>query len=87
MACGSYGELNPVRAGVVNNPKDYWWSIYQAYAYGKKAPLINEDPIYHELSEDEINRVKRNREFVEERLRSKEAMRGEMNRRAIYGGK
>jgi hypothetical protein len=48
--------------------------------------LIDEHPIYYELSEDEPNRRMRYREFVEEMLRTKEAMRGEMNRRVIYGG-
>lgn len=49
LTCGSYVELNPAKAGVVNNPKDYRWSSYQAYAYGKKDPLIDENPIYHGL--------------------------------------
>lgn len=85
LACGSYVELNPVRAGIVRAPRDYRWSSYRAYAYGKKDSLIDEHSIYHELSEDESNRRKRYREFVEGMLRTKEAMRGEMNRRAIYG--
>jgi putative transposase len=86
LACGSYVELNPVRAGIVREPKDYRWSSYRFYAYGKKDPLIDEHPIYHELSVDELSRRRRYREFVEERLRKKEAMRGEMDRRVIYGG-
>ncbi len=86
LACGSYVELNPVRAGIVKDPRDYRWSSYRAYAYGKKDSLVDEHPIYHELSEDEPNRRKRYREFVEGMLRSKEAMRGEMDRRAVYGG-
>lgn len=86
LACGSYVELNPVRAGIVKAPRDYRWSSYRAYAYGKRDSLVDEHPIYHELSEDEPNRRKRYREFVEGMLRSKEAMRGEMDRRAIYGG-
>jgi putative transposase len=85
LACGSYVELNPVRGGIVKDPRDYRWSSYRAYAYGKKDLLIDEHPVYHELSEDELNRRKRYREFVEGMLRSKEAMRGEMDRRAIYG--
>jgi putative transposase len=86
LACGSYVELNPVRAGVVKDPRDYRWSSYRAYAYGKKDPLLDEHPIYQELSKDERGRRERYREFVKGRLRSKGAMRGEMERRAIYGG-
>lgn len=26
LACGSYAELNPVRAGIVKRPRDYRWS-------------------------------------------------------------
>jgi putative transposase len=85
LACGSYVELNPVRAGVVKDPRDYPWSSYRAYAYGKKDPLIDEHPIYRELSQDESNRRKRYREFVRGMWRSKDAMKGEMERRAIYG--
>jgi hypothetical protein len=78
-------ELNPVRAGLVKDPRDYRWSSYRAYAYGKRDSLVDEHPIYHELSEGELNRRKRYREFVRRMLRSKDAMRGEMERRAIYG--
>jgi hypothetical protein len=30
-----YGDANPVRAGIVCHPKNYRWSSYQFYAYGK----------------------------------------------------
>ncbi len=58
---------------------------YRAYAYGKKDPLLDEHPIYQELSKEEPQRRERYREFVKGTLRSKGAMRGEMDRRAIYG--
>ena len=32
LACGSYVELNPVRAGMVKDPKDYSWSSYRQTA-------------------------------------------------------
>jgi Transposase and inactivated derivatives len=41
LACGSYVELNPVRAGMVKAPKDYPWSSYGVNAYGKKDDLID----------------------------------------------
>jgi putative transposase len=85
LACGSYVELNPVRAGIVKNPGDYRWSSYGVYAYGKRDLLVDQHLIYRELSRDEPNRRKRYREFVRGMLRSKGAMRGEMERRAIYG--
>src|SRR4030042_7164252 len=77
LACGSYVELNPVRAGIVKAPRDYRWSSYRVYAYGKKDLLVDEHLIYLELSKDESKRRKRYREFVRGVLRSKGAMRGE----------
>ena len=85
LACGSYVELNPVRAGLVKDPRDYQWSSYRAYAYGEKDSLVDEHSIYRELSEDESDRRKKYREFVRGMLRSKDSMKGEMDRRAIYG--
>ena len=78
-------ELNPVRAGVVKEPREYQWSSYCAYAYGRNDFLLDKHPIYQELSMDELERRKRYREFVEGMLRRKEAMKGEMDRWAIYG--
>lgn len=79
-------ELNPVRAGIVKEPKDYRWSSYRAYAYRSKDFLVDKHPIYRELHEDESERRRRYREFVEGMLRTKDAMKGQMNRRTIYGG-
>ena len=35
LACCRYIELNPVRAGIVDNPADYAWSSYAAHALGR----------------------------------------------------
>jgi putative transposase len=37
-----YGDLNPVRAGLVRSPKDYRWSSYRHYALGEPDGLIDE---------------------------------------------
>ncbi|MGB5216744.1 MAG: transposase [Smithella sp.] len=85
LACGSYVELNPVRARMVKEPKEYRWSSYGANAYGKKDDLVDEHVIYKNLSSDEKIR-KEYRLFVQGMLQKNEAMRGEMDRRTIYGG-
>ena len=85
LACGSYVELNPVRAGMVKNPKDYPWSSYKANAYGKKDDLIDRSVIYDKLSTSGAAR-KEYRIFVRQMLQKHESMRGEMDRRVIYGG-
>jgi putative transposase len=41
-----YGDLNPVRAGLVRSPKDYEWSSYRHYAFGEPNPLIEDEPEY-----------------------------------------
>jgi len=71
----------------VENPKDYRCSSYHVYAYGKKDLLVDEHPIYQELSTKETDRRKRYREFVKGVLRARNAMKGEMDRRIIYGNK
>jgi putative transposase len=86
LACGSYVELNPVRAGIVENPKNYRWSSYNAYAYGKTDRVVSEHLIYSELSDDEDERMKKYRDVVKGMLRERSAMRGEMDRRGVYGG-
>lgn len=85
LACGSYVELNPVRARMVEDPKEYKWSSYNTYAYGKKDSLVEEHPIYRNLSEEEKERRKKYREFIKQMQKEKQAMKGEMDKRTIYG--
>jgi len=85
LACGSYVELNPVRARIVNDPKEYKWSSYNVYAYGKRDVLVDEHPIYMEQSGDDTERRRRYREFVRGMQREKKAMKGEMDKRLVYG--
>lgn len=86
LACGSYVELNPVRAKIVEDPKDYTWSSYRAYGYGKREILVDEHPVYLQLSEDAVERMIKYRDFVKRMLKEKEVMKGEMNKRIVYGG-
>lgn len=41
-----YGDLNPVRAGLVRSPKDWRWSTYRYYAFGEPNDLIVPAPEY-----------------------------------------
>ena len=76
-----------MRAGIIDDPKDYIWSSYNVYAYGRKNLLVDEHPIYRELSRNEAEQRERYREFVKGMIRDKKAMKGEMDQRVIYGGK
>lgn len=44
-----YIELNPVRAGMVDDPAEYWWSSYQHNALGRKSKLISWADEYRRL--------------------------------------
>lgn len=85
LACGSYVELNPLRAKIVEEPKDYRWSSYNVYAYGKEDKITDEHPIYKGLSKDETERKKKYRELVKGMIKEKDAMKGEMDRKVVYG--
>ena len=51
-----YGDLNPVRAGMVRSPKDYPWSSYRHYAFGEPNPLIDDEPEYLALGHEPAQR-------------------------------
>jgi len=86
LACGTYVELNPVRANMVKDPKDYPWSSYRAYAYGKIDNLIDEHPVYPILLGGKSEQHKKYREFIREMLEKKSAMKGVMDKRIVFGG-
>ena len=46
LAVMRYGDLNPVRAGMVRSPREYEWSSYRHYAYGDRNDLIEDEPEY-----------------------------------------
>ncbi len=41
-----YGDMNPVRAGLVRSAKDWKWSSHRHYAYGESNDLIVDAPEY-----------------------------------------
>ncbi len=84
LACGSYVELNPVRARMVKEPHEYRWSSYKANAYGKRDALLDDHIIYDELFQNQEVR-REYRKFVLAKMEKKKSMRGEMDRRTIYG--
>jgi putative transposase len=51
-----YIELNPVRAGMVEDPADYSWSSYQCNALGKKTDLLTPHPLFMALGNEEKER-------------------------------
>ncbi len=51
LKCMRYIELNPVRAGIVEQPGDYRWSSFRSNGLGKSDPMIREHDIYTALGE------------------------------------
>lgn len=56
MLCQRYIELNPVRAGMVDDPAQYRWSSYRANALGASDLLLSPHPLYLALGADDPQR-------------------------------
>lgn len=56
LACYRYIELNPVRANMVNHPRDYPWSSYKTNAEGKKSDLVIPHEQYLRLNTRDLER-------------------------------
>lgn len=57
LACYRYIELNPVRAGMVDQPRDYRWTSYHTNALGKANQLVVPHEEYLRLGRDEKVRL------------------------------
>lgn len=66
-----YIELNPVRAGMVNDPAEYSWSSYQINGLGKVSPLSTPHPLYLSLGKTDKQRQRNYRLLFEEEIDSK----------------
>ena len=53
LACYRYIELNPVRAGMVDDPAAFPWSSYRANAVGFPDNLLTPHPEYTQLGRDQ----------------------------------
>jgi len=57
LVCQRYIELNPVRAGMVEEPGEYPWSSYRANALGEESPLLEQHPFYLGLASSKKERI------------------------------
>lgn len=65
LACLHYIEMNPVRAGIVSSPELYRWSSYRVRAFGEKSPVVDLDPWYNSLADNETGRQLKYRKFFQ----------------------
>lgn len=64
LECGRYIERNPLTARMVQDPKEWPWSSYRAYALGEPNPFLDPNPIYDELGGTPAERQVRYCRFV-----------------------
>ncbi|MFH1519841.1 MAG: transposase [Candidatus Omnitrophota bacterium] len=50
LECARYIETNPLRAKLVKALKDYKWSSYAFYAYGRQNTSLTPNPLYRTFS-------------------------------------
>lgn len=74
LACGRYIELNPVRAGIVKDPKDYRWSSYRHYALGETSKIVDLNPAFLALSGNPELRRKKYILFVQDGIKEKRGL-------------
>jgi len=63
LACQRYIELNPVRAGMVQNPGEYSWSSYRANALGEANPVVTAHSTFTALGDSDKQRQASYREL------------------------
>jgi putative transposase len=61
-----YTELNPWKAKMVKDPKNYRFSSYRHYAFGEIDPLIDTAPVYLQLADTPSKRQEFYRKMVAE---------------------
>ncbi|MEM7219266.1 MAG: transposase [Pseudomonadota bacterium] len=66
LNCLRYVELNPVRAGMVDDPGDFHWSSYKAHAFGLRMAMWTPHPTYVALSEKPAARQRQYRRLFEQ---------------------
>jgi putative transposase len=52
LAWGRYVEGNPLRAGLVKDPKEYPWSHYRVYAHGKADGVTDRHEVYDAMGRE-----------------------------------
>lgn len=64
LECGRYVERNPLRAGMVKDLKEYLWSSYRVYAYGKADGVTDRHEIYDAMGKESGARQRAYRDYI-----------------------
>lgn len=68
LRCQRYIELNPVRAGMVDDPAHFRWSSYRANGLGQADSLLTPHAVYFELGSNDTDRLDTYRAFLRPEL-------------------
>jgi putative transposase len=68
LACCRYVEMNPVRAGMVDDPGRYTWSSCPVKVGLKKQPWLDLDPFYLSLADRPSRRAEKYRQWLKETI-------------------
>jgi len=72
LACCRYVELNPLRAGMVEDPGQYRWSSCPVKTGIKEQPWLNFDPFYMSLGKTSDERAEKYRRWLRETVPEEE---------------
>lgn len=87
LACYRYIELNPVRAGMVSQPSDYFWSSCRCHADGVEDARLTEHALYRALGLTDAGRRAAYRDLLNTGLGEREmvAIREATNKAWVLG--
>ncbi|MCP3892039.1 MAG: transposase [Desulfobulbaceae bacterium] len=68
ISCSRYIELNPMRAGMVEDPSVYQWSSFSKKAKGKPDAVVDYDRVYTALGNTAAERQKAYIEYVSQTI-------------------
>jgi len=89
LTCYRYIELNPVRAGIVNDPGEFLWSSVHANAFGKVDKLVDPHPVFKMLGPDKASRMASYRNLLTQDLDKEEitSIRNHVNQGRALGSR
>ncbi len=88
LACCRYVEMNPVFAGMCDDPAAYPWSSCRSKVSSRQFPWLDDDPLYLDFGASDDERRLRYREFLQQSIsdEEKEIILGAVRRGQLTGG-
>lgn len=71
LECGRYIELNPVRAGKVKEIDKYYWSSYNVYGKGMSDKIVDINPEYENMGNNQKSRQMIYKEYIMDGLKER----------------